>query len=134
MDVLAIDRVIIATDDADEARERYETLLGFSFGEPEPAETGGEFAVTYSHPGIEFLEPTSEDSPIADYLEANGQGVYGLVYRVADLDEAVSELAEHGVEPFQEGGPDDSPEAFYHPSDFAGVLTILTEYPHPIDW
>ena len=133
MDVMAIDRVVLATSDLTETRARFESLLGLSFSEPQTATTDDHVRVSYSHPGLELIEPRSAETPVWSFLEDNGPGVWGLVFRVASLDEAVSELRSSGVEPVAELDIPEAPEAMYHPSEFGGVLTILTAYPHPLE-
>lgn len=134
---LQLDRVIVATPDMDAAIDRYRDLLGLEFTEqvaghtnPDAGEQNLKYA--YGHPGVEFITPT-EDNEVKSFLEENGPGLYGLVFQVANLEEAVSELEEKDVEPIDRVDHlQESPEAIYHPDDFSGVLTILTEYDHPV--
>lgn len=135
---LEIDRVIIAVEDIEAAKESYAELLGLEFGETLEGHTNPDAGqqnlhYTYGHPGVEFITPT-EDNHVRKFLDENGPGMYGTVFRVADLEEAVAELEEKGVEPIDlvDWLPY-SPEAIYHPDDFGGVLTILTEYRHPVE-
>jgi methylmalonyl-CoA/ethylmalonyl-CoA epimerase len=46
---------------------------------------------------IELLEPTSNDSPVAKFLEKNGPGVHHVAYEVADLQERLVQLKAEGV-------------------------------------
>lgn len=135
---LHLDRVIVATPDIDAAIDRYAQLLGLEFGgviegQTDPAAGEQRLHYAYGHPGVEFISPR-EDNEVQRFLDENGPGMYGLVFRVADLEEAMAELAADGVEPIDvtENLPY-SPEAIYHPGDFGGVLTILTEYRHPVE-
>lgn len=131
MDVLSIDRVMVAAPDVNETVEQLGTTLDIDFDD-EPSVLDGEgITLNYGHPGIEVVSPGAEDDAIAGYLERHGPGLYGLVLRVADLAEAKAELAEKDIEPIREGGSEAAPEAFYHPKHFGGVLTVLTEYEHP---
>jgi methylmalonyl-CoA/ethylmalonyl-CoA epimerase len=136
MEVLEIDRVMVATPDAAAAAERFEELLGLRFGDVVDSETdlGGDIQrnqVTYAHPGLELVAPADDDSGVAAFLEANGPGLFGLVVRVADIEAAGAELAEQGVEPIGDETPDGVRELHYHPEDFGGIYTLLTEYHHP---
>lgn len=134
---LQLDRVIVATPDIDGAVERYSDLLGLEFtdivdGHTNPDAGQQNLQYVYGHPGVEFITPT-EENEVQSFLDENGPGMYGLVFQVANLEEAVAELAEKGVDPIDEVDHlEHSPEAIYHPSDFGGVLTILTEYEHPV--
>lgn len=98
----------------------FEDQLGFSFGEPRRSDTDENVVVTYSHPGVELMEPVVGRTPIPEYPAVNGPGVWSVVFRVADLDAAVTELAEAGVGPIVESGPDDAPEDVYHRPSSAG--------------
>jgi catechol 2,3-dioxygenase-like lactoylglutathione lyase family enzyme len=135
---LELDRVIVAVPDIERSKDRFTDLLGLEFGETVDGHTNpdaGEQNLKYSygHPGIEFISPT-EDNEVQSFLDENGPGMYGTVFRVADLDEAVAELEEKGVEPIDRVDHlPEAPEAIYHPRDFGGVLTILTEYNHPVE-
>lgn len=136
MNVLDVDRMIVAVPDLEEAVSRFEAL-GLSFSEPKEAETDSPAGVqrmrlSYADPGVEILTPEDEENEVARFIAENGPGLYGFVLRVDDLEAAKSELADRGVEPIAEEGSEDAPEAFYHPKDFAGVFLILTEYDHPM--
>ena len=136
MQVLDLDRVIVAVPDLEDAISQFEAL-GLSFSEPKAAETESPAGVQrmrlgYAEPGVEVLTPVDDDNAVAQFIEENGPGLYGFVLRVDDLEAAKSELEAQGVEPIAEEGSDDAPEAFYHPKDFGGVFTILTEYSHPM--
>jgi len=67
------------------------------------------------------------------FLEENGPGIYGIIFRVADVKEGTEELQEKGVEPIGTYFHEGFGEVLYHPKDFGGVLTLLVEYdaPHP---
>lgn len=139
MNVLEIDRVIIATPDIVEARERFEDLLGLRFGREDmeaetQSDTHGEQQThsTVSDIGVDFVSPRGEDNEIARFLEENGPGLYSLVLRVANLEAAKEELAEKGVEPVGEAHSGEFREYFYHPDDFGNVFVLLCEYPHPV--
>ncbi|MGM0590131.1 MAG: VOC family protein [Halobacteriota archaeon] len=135
---LQLDRVIVATPDIDASIEKFSDLLGLEFGEKIEGHTNpdaGEQSLFYSygHPGIEFIQPR-EDNAVQEFLDERGPGMYGVVFRVADLEEAVAELEEKGVEPIDVVEHlEYSPEAIYHPKEFGGALTILTEYRHPVE-
>jgi len=135
---LQLDRVIIATPDLQSSMDRYSELLGIEFGEQveghtDPAAGTQHLHFAYGHPGVEFIVPT-EDNEVQAFLDERGPGMYGLVFQVADLEEAVAELREKGVGPIDEvEWLPYAPEAVYHPDDFDGVLTILTEYRHPVE-
>jgi len=47
---------------------------------------------------IELLEPTSDDSPIAGFLEKKGEGFHHIAYRTDDIDGQLGMAREHGCE------------------------------------
>lgn len=139
MDVLGVDRVMIATWDIDETRGQFEDLLGIDFSDlMEPTtDTGyGDQQVQniISPTGVELVAPRGEgDNEVTRFLEKNGPGLYALSIRVRDLDEARAELDEKGVDTVGEFEHADFREAFLHPANFGGAMVILAEYdaPHP---
>lgn len=138
MHVIGVDRVMIATWDLEEVMRQFSDLLDLSFSEVvEPTtstESGAQqVANTISPSGVEILTPREDGNEVARFLEENGPGLYALSIRVADLDEATTELREKGVEPVGHYDHDDFAEAFYHPKHFGGAFVILAEYdaPHP---
>lgn len=82
---------------------------------------------------IELLEPTSEDSPIARFLEKNGPGMHHVAYEVDDIMAAIVRLKERGVRMIDEAprnGAHGSLIAFIHPKSSNGVLTELCQCGH----
>jgi methylmalonyl-CoA epimerase len=81
---------------------------------------------------IELLEPTSEDSVIARFLERRGEGIHHLALEVEDLDGACEELRAAGMRLVYDApqpGEGGSRVNFIHPSSARGVLIELTERP-----
>ena len=79
---------------------------------------------------IELLEPISAESPVARFLEKNGEGIHHLAYQVADLRGALTELQRQEVrlidaEPRR--GAHGTLIAFLHPRATGGVLTELCQ-------
>lgn len=139
MDVLGVDRVMIATPSIDETAEQFRDLLGLTFSDlQEPTtdtEKGAQNVMNLISPsGVELVAPRDEDNEVSQFIEKNGPGLYALSIRVADIEAAEAELAEKGVDPV--GGIDHEHvvERFYHPENFGGAFVILVEYdaPHPI--
>lgn len=134
MEILGIDRVVVMTDDMDESIDLFNDLLGLRFDEVHDSAVQGEsMEISYSFPGIELMTPTADEGAVAERLAEHGPGLHALCIRVEDLDEAVAELEEKGLEPIIESDDDDSKSVFYHPAAFKGVFIQLMEYPHPLD-
>lgn len=79
---------------------------------------------------IELLEPTAEDSPVARFLEKNGEGVHHIAYEVEDLEIALADLRQRNIRLIDETprcGAHGTRIAFLHPKSTGGVLTELCE-------
>lgn len=136
MDVLSLDRIMIAVPEIQESQNKFTSLLGLHFGESFESTietTAGmqRSLVSYGFPGVELITPTQEDSGLARYLDSYGPGLFGVVFRVADINESKTHLGNHGVDPIAEYETDAMRELHYHPNDFSGVYVLLTEYSHP---
>lgn len=135
MQVWDIDRIMIAVPDIDAAIDRFERQLGMSFEAPvlssiELPAGVQRSDVAFSYPGIEFVSPR-ENNEVAKFLDEYGPGLFGLVFRVADLGAAESHLGDLGIDPIASDEPGGARERHYHPNDFNGTYVILTDYPHP---
>lgn len=86
--------------------------------------------VYYENNRLEFLEPTSPDSPIAKFLETNGPGLHHLCYGVTDINAELSRLKSEGFRLIDEVpriGAEGKKIAFVHPKSAGGVLIELKE-------
>jgi len=81
---------------------------------------------------IELLEATSEDSPIARFLEKRGPGIHHIAVRVDDIHVALGDLKQKGARLIDEEprkGAGGCLVAFVHPSSTGGVLLELVQSP-----
>ena len=79
---------------------------------------------------IELLEPTSEDSPVAKFLQKRGPGIHHVCFGVRDIDAAVADLGRRGfrlINPGPVPGADGKRIVFLHPDSGHGVLIELSE-------
>ncbi len=82
---------------------------------------------------IELLEPTSPDSPIAQFLQKRGPGIHHLAFQVGDCQVQMDALAALGAPLLGTAprpGAHDCKVAFVHPKHLLGVLAELVEDPH----
>jgi methylmalonyl-CoA/ethylmalonyl-CoA epimerase len=82
---------------------------------------------------IELLEPTSEDSPVARFIDKNGTGIHHIAYEVVDIEVAIAELLANGARMVDEkprAGAHGTRIAFIHPKSSHGVLTELCQAGH----
>ncbi|MBA3806441.1 MAG: methylmalonyl-CoA epimerase [Acidobacteria bacterium] len=80
---------------------------------------------------VELLEPTSDASPIARFLEKRGAGVHHIAVRVDDIRATLARLKEQGLRLIDEVprvGAGGCLVAFIHPSSANGVLLELVEH------
>ncbi|MBC7961772.1 MAG: methylmalonyl-CoA epimerase [Steroidobacteraceae bacterium] len=125
----------IAVKSLEESLPFYRDNLGMSFaGIEDVAEQKVRVAMLQvGESKIELLEPTSEDSPVARFIEKNGAGIHHIAYEVADIEAAIAKLAAEGVRMIDEKprcGAHDTRIAFLHPKSSGGVLTELCQCGH----
>src|SRR5205085_12526312 len=80
---------------------------------------------------LELLEPTSDDSPVAKFIEKRGAGIHHIAVRVDDIRAMLRRLKESGVRLIDETprvGAGGCLVAFVHPSSANGVLLELVEH------
>jgi methylmalonyl-CoA/ethylmalonyl-CoA epimerase len=79
---------------------------------------------------VELLQATSDDSPIARFIDKRGEGLHHICIYVDDLDARLAELRAAGVRLIDETpriGAEGHRVAFVHPSGANGVLIELEE-------
>jgi methylmalonyl-CoA/ethylmalonyl-CoA epimerase len=75
---------------------------------------------------IELLEPTSEESTIAKFIEKKGEGIHHIAYSVPDVQAALDEASAKGVQLIDKAprsGAEGLRIAFMHPKSTGSVLT-----------
>jgi methylmalonyl-CoA/ethylmalonyl-CoA epimerase len=132
MKVLKIDHIGIAVKSIDATKQLYNGLLGLTDA---GSETVAEQKVTTAFfpvgdTEVELLESTSPEGPIAKYLEKKGEGVQHIAFRVDNIEEALAELKDRGIQLIDEKprrGAGGAKIAFLHPKSTFGVLIELCE-------
>lgn len=79
---------------------------------------------------LELLEPTSEESPIAKFIEKRGEGIHHVALGVESIEERIIEMKEKGIQMIDQQprlGAGGAHIAFMHPKSSAGVLYELCE-------
>ena len=127
-----INHIGIAVKNIEASVPFYRDALGMQFeGTEEVAEQKVRVAfLAVGESRIELLEPTSPDSPVAKFLEKNGEGIHHIAYEVADLTAALAALKAEGVRLIDEtprSGAHGTRIAFLHPKATGGVLTELCQ-------
>lgn len=130
-----INHIGIAVKSLDETIPFYRDNLGMAFAGIEEV-TEQKVRVAMLQVGeskIELLEPTSEDSPVAKFMEKNGPGVHHVAYEVVDIESAIARMLADGARMIDEKprlGAHGTRIAFVHPKSSNGVLTELCQVGH----
>ena len=120
----------MAVDDLDEAVQTYERLFGAGVEHRGTLEDQGveAVAVRLGEGRVELMSSLADDSPVGKFLAKRGPGMHHVAYEVADLPEALRQLAGSGAELIDEQprhGLFGLEVAFVHPDSAHGVLSEL---------
>ena len=127
-----LDHVGIAVANLADALAFYGDALGLEIETPEvvASQRVRVHFVPVGESGLELLEATADDSPIAKYVAKRGPGLHHITLRVEDIGAALARLKERGVRLIDEApraGAHGSLVAFIHPSSAHGVLVELKQ-------
>jgi methylmalonyl-CoA/ethylmalonyl-CoA epimerase len=129
-----IDHVGIAVRSIEEAKGLYEAMgLHVEAIEEVPHEGVRVALIPCGESRIELLEPTTEDSPIAKFLEKKGPGIHHLCLGSSDVRSDDARLREGGYQvlrPEPTRGAGGCWVQFVHPKSTGGVLLELSEGEH----
>ncbi|MFY0546401.1 methylmalonyl-CoA epimerase [Brevibacillus sp. H7] len=81
---------------------------------------------------FELLEPLSDESPIAKFIDKRGEGIHHIALDVDDIHARLERLSANGVPLIHETpkeGAHGAQIAFLHPKAAGGVLFELCQYP-----
>jgi methylmalonyl-CoA/ethylmalonyl-CoA epimerase len=133
MEARGIHHLGVAVEDLDQAVTTYERVFGARLEHRETVpDQGVEAACLRVGEGrVELLASLGEDTPVGKFLAKRGPGMHHVAYEVADVGEAIDELAGKGIELV-----DDRPRqglfglevAFLHPDALDGVLAELVAH------
>ena len=79
---------------------------------------------------LEFLMPTDKESVVAKFIDKRGEGIHHICFEVSDIEKAISELRDKGVELVDEKprlGVEGDKIVFLQPKSTFGVLVELKE-------
>jgi methylmalonyl-CoA/ethylmalonyl-CoA epimerase len=74
--------------------------------------------------------PPHEDGPVAKFIEAKGEGIQHIAYRVENIEDTLAELKAKNVRLIDEKprkGAGGAKIAFIHPKETNGVLVEICE-------
>ena len=135
MNISHIEHLGIAVKSLDEAIPYYENILGmkcYSIEEVADQKVKTDF-FKVGQTKLELLEPTSDESSIAKFIEKRGEGIHHLAFAVEDgVANALAEMEGKGVRLIDKAprkGAEGLNIAFIHPKSTHGVLTEFCEKP-----
>lgn len=125
-----IDHIGIAVKNMNEALLFFEQILGLKVTGIEDVESE-KVRVAFLPIGdtrIELLEATSNDSPIAKFIEKRGEGIHHIALKVDDVNQGLRYLEENNIQLINKEaktGSHNSEIAFLHPKSTFGILLEL---------
>ncbi len=134
MEITHIEHIGIAVKSIEEQLPYYEGVLGLKCYNIETV-ADQKVKTAFFMVGqtkIELLEPTSDESTIAKFIEKRGEGIHHIAYATKNINEALSEMEAKGVRLIDtraRGGAEGLSIAFLHPKSTGSVLTELCEHP-----
>lgn len=134
MKIGKIDHIGIAVTDLEKTIKFYEEVLNLTCEGTEIVEDQ-KVKVAFFPVGdteLEFLESTTDDGPIAKFIEKNGGrgGIQHIALRVDNVEEAIANMKEKGYKMIDETpryGAGGAKIAFCHPKETGGILLELSE-------
>jgi methylmalonyl-CoA/ethylmalonyl-CoA epimerase len=125
-----IDHIGIAVKNLDETVAFYRQVMGL---EVSATEVFNGMKIAFLRVGdseLELLEDLTPDGAIARHVAKRGEGVQHVAYRVDDIEQALREMRDKGVDLIDERprlGARHARVAFLHPKSTKGVLIEFVE-------
>ncbi len=133
-----VHHVAVVVRDLDAALAMYRDQLGLPVELVLPIASDGVTIafLTVGESKVELVAPTDPGTGVARFLETRGEGFHHVCFETPDVDTALAELAEAGVEVIdrQARRGAEGPVAFLHPRSCHGVLVELIEAPGGPAW
>ena len=132
--VKRIDHVAILVEDMQGPLSFWQDALGIELSQIHdiPAEASKVGFLPVGSSEIELVQPTTNDSGLARYLEKRGAGMHHICLEVDDIDGMIAQLIDKEIQLIHETaqeGAGGKRYAFIHPKSAHGVLVELYELP-----
>lgn len=127
-----IEHIGIAVKNLEESNTLYAKLLGKAHYKIEEVLSEG-VRTSFFELGpnkIELLEATTNESPIAKFIERKGEGIHHIAFAVENIEQEIERLKKEGFKLLNEipkKGADNKLVAFVHPKSANGVLVELCQ-------
>ncbi len=127
-----IEHIGIAVKNIDQATKTYEMLLNKKAYKEEEVESEGVKTVFFEtgESKIELLGATTDNSPIAKYINKKGEGIHHIAFAVDNINNEIKRLKDIGFQLINneaKTGADGKIIAFLHPKSNNGVLVELCQ-------
>lgn len=131
MKIERLDRVVLGVRDMEGVAGFFHDLLGIAF-DPQLTDPGVGMDARYSCQGLELVTG-HPGSAVDRFTETRGEGVFCIVFKVADMDDAIVHFRARGLEPVNDVTFGAMREVAFHPAKAHGMQIVLAEYPerHP---
>lgn len=132
MDIKKIDHIAIVVPDIQEALAFWREALGLKLSHTEEV-ASQETLVAFLPSGgteVELVEPTTETSGMARYMDKRGPGMHHICFQVEGIEQILERLKAKGIQLINEEptiGAGGKKIAFIHPKSTGGVLVELYE-------
>ncbi|MFN2291785.1 MAG: methylmalonyl-CoA epimerase [Anaerolineae bacterium] len=132
---MRIDHIGIVVEDLEAALHVYETALGLPLAQISevPDQQVKVAFMPLGESNVELVQPTSDDTGVARFLEKRGEGIHHVCIQVDAIEAALERLKAHEV-PLIDEKPRQGAHgrvAFVHPKGTHGVLIELVEHDPP---
>ena len=132
--ILGIEHIAIAIKDLKEPGDIFGKLLGIHHTSTEEIHNQKVITDIFDTGSgkVELLKSTSDDSPVAKFLDKRGEGIHHIAFKVDNLTLALEELSQEGVQLIDTEpriGAEGMLIAFLHPKSTNGVLVELCQQP-----
>jgi len=129
---MKLEHIGIAVKSLADSNELFTALFGEKNYKVESVESEG-VKTSFFKTGdtkIELLEASKSDSPIAKFIEKNGEGIHHMAFEVKDIKHEIERLSGLGFKLIHEqpkDGADNKQIAFLHPKSTNSVLIELCQ-------
>lgn len=129
---MKIDHIGIAVRDIEQALQVYQVALGLPVQDvvDVPDQQVRVAFLPLGESNIELVQPSTDDSGTARFIEKRGEGIHHICVQVDDIEAALAQLRANGV-PLIDQEPRAGAHgrvAFVHPKGTHGVLLELVEH------
>jgi methylmalonyl-CoA/ethylmalonyl-CoA epimerase len=129
-----LNHIALLVEDIEQAASFWRDALGLPMDKIEevPQEQAKVAFFPVGESKIELVQPTTDDTGLAKYLEKRGAGIHHICLEVEDVEAALADLKAKGIQlinPTPQKRESGTLYAFIHPKSAFGVLVELYQLP-----